>query len=149
MANLSCNLASLAVSEIDNVLERHLVRIRPDSSVLGRDSALWGDGHDLSDDQGGTTSSKAAEMLLVPEGHMTIIGGVLAHGGDDDTVVQGHAAKLERLEENGSSGRILRCTRRGVLWRGPEGGLEEQVSAIGGDCEGKSDTYLIVSHFGG
>lgn len=111
MAHLESDLGVLAMDEINNVLERAHLAILPDACILRTDAALGRNGVDFGDDQSWATSCEAAEMLLVPGSEIAIFGRVpgymlgavemkdggntLAHGRDDDAVVQFKTSQFE------------------------------------------------------
>jgi hypothetical protein len=129
------------VSPVNNLTHGRDLAVLPDAGVLGADAALGRDGDDFGEDEAGTARGVAAEVLLVPKGHVAIVGRVLAHGGDHDAVGQRHVAQLQRGKERIAGLGLLGGARRGAL-------LGCKVGDMFGALVDEDGALLALSHVG-
>lgn len=99
MRQLNRSFRTLAVDEIGDALQRRNLRIRPEPGVAGGDAAAGLDGGGFEGDEAGAVEGELAEVDEVPVCDVAVLRAVSAHGGDDEAVVDRHAAHAERLEE--------------------------------------------------
>lgn len=78
VCNLQADFLPLAVSEVDNPLQRFLLRVFPQTTVFGCDAPFWVDRSRLDHGEAGSTLNDTAEMSQVPIGLVTILRRVLA-----------------------------------------------------------------------
>ena len=99
MAKLDTHLGALGVDKIDNTLDSGDVIVGPDAIVGGGDATAGLDGSSLCNDEASTTNGKATQVGQVEVIHKAVLGGVHAHGGDNDTVGKGQVLDGERAEQ--------------------------------------------------
>ncbi len=97
----------MAAHRLEYAGHRRLGPVVPQADVGEADPPLGLDGGSLDRQQAGARGGKLAQMLNMPVGHRAVLGRILAHGGDDDAVVEGQAADGERLEKLGSGHEYL------------------------------------------
>lgn len=101
VAQLDASLGSLAVYELDDALQRGDMLVGPQPGVLGADAAASLDGSGLDYGEGGAGLGELAEVDEMVVREDAVLGAVLAHGRDDEAVVQCRAPDLQGLEESG------------------------------------------------
>lgn len=102
MAELNAHLGSLGMDKIDNTLDGRDVVIGPDASIGERDAATGLDSSGLSNDQTSTTDGEGTQVGQVEVVHEAVLGGVHAHGGDNDAIGEGQVLDGVRTEEGGA-----------------------------------------------
>lgn len=102
MAKLDHDLLALGMGKVNDFLQCRHLRVLPEADVFRRDSTFWCDRGRLDTCQTWATSKYAAKMLLVPECHMPIVGAILAHWRNYDTILQSQTAKFQWLEQLGN-----------------------------------------------
>ncbi|MNT08309.1 hypothetical protein D3C72_1430480 [compost metagenome] len=93
--------AALRVDEIDHGLQWRDLAVVPQAEVGGADASARIDGGALGEDQARAAERELAQVHQVPRRGMAALGGVLAHGRDDDAVGQRELAQLQGLEQQG------------------------------------------------
>ena len=76
-----------------------LVGVGVQTQVLRRDPRLRGDGAGLQDQQPRPGQRQVTQMDHVPVGGGSVLGRVLAHGRNDDSIGEGQPAQIKRLEQ--------------------------------------------------
>jgi hypothetical protein len=71
------------------------VRILPDAEVSGTDAAFRQDGDSFGEDGTCSADGARAEMDEMPVIGEAVFTGVLAHGGDGDSIAESNIADLE------------------------------------------------------
>jgi hypothetical protein len=75
------------------------VRILPDAEVGGTDAAFGQRGIGFGEDRAGSAQGAGAEMDEMPVIGKAVLAGILAHGGDSDSIAEGNIADLKRVEQ--------------------------------------------------
>ena len=89
----------LGMNEVDGAPERCDVIVAPQAGIAVGNAAARLDGRCFCEHKTGATHREPAEMSEVPVVQHAVLGGVLAHRRDDDTVAQRHAAELQGTEQ--------------------------------------------------
>jgi len=101
-----------AAAEIDDALERcfGFVRIKPHAAM--GDTAMTLHMGRLDNDKAGARIRQHAKMGQVPIGGATVDGAVLAHGGDDDAIVQFDTAEPDWRKQDAGQAMMTRVEER-------------------------------------
>lgn len=106
VGNLDTNLLVLGVGELHVLGQAGNLGIEPDARIVGTDAAARLDGGGLDDEQAGASRDNATNVTIVPWLLEPVDARVLAERGDENAVLEGHPADLERLEERGDGSAI-------------------------------------------
>ncbi len=115
---------AVAPADIDDVLERRLAIVGIQSEASMGDAAMALHVGRLDDQQAGAGIGEHAEMGDVPVARAAVIGAVLAHRRDDDSIVQLDAGKLDRGEQR-------RCHEQMIHGRRSSGTNETAGTTVG------------------
>lgn len=106
VGDLDTNLLVLGVGELHMFRQAGDLGIEPDARIIGADTAAALDGGGLHDEQTGASRDDATNVTIVPWLLEPVDAGVLAERGDENAVLKGYPADLQRLEERGDGGAI-------------------------------------------
>ena len=96
VGQLNAGGGALRMQEAHDAREELDVFVLPDAGVVRRDTSDGFDGGSFGADQAGAAHRAAAEMDEMPVIEESIVGAVLAHGRDGETIAQGDFADGER-----------------------------------------------------
>lgn len=128
MADLDTNQGTLRVSKVDNALVVLNLAVLMEGKAERRDAPLEGHTSGLNDDKTSTTHGKLSIVDMMVLGGVADASGVLAHGRDNNAVLEDCIANGDGLEELGDRG------SRGISRDGSIGGSFElaKLSGFGG-----------------
>lgn len=121
VGNLDAGLGVLAVDVVYDPAQRLHLRVLPEARVLGRDAAARLGGRGLDHDDAGAVEGELAQVHEVVVGEVAVGGAVLAHGRDDEAVVQLEGPHAQRRVERRCRRGVCRGAGRGFLRRRVEG----------------------------
>jgi len=99
VSDLKASEGVVFLDEFDDALEVGDVFVLPETVVKGRDASNGTHSGGFEYDQGSTTDGVLTQVNQVPVAHEPVIGGVLAHGRDHDSVLKGSVLDADRREQ--------------------------------------------------
>ena len=113
---------SLRVNEVDDALQAGDVVVFVDAEIAGGNAAFGNDGGCFKHDQACATLGSTAEVDHMPVVGKTIVGRVLAHGRDTNTVSKSDRAELKWSKERMAHDELGPVLRVGLSVNGCVGG---------------------------
>ena len=98
MSQLNADGATIGMDEINHLLQRLDLAVLPEAQICRADAASRIDGRAFGQDQTSAAEGELPKVDHVPRRRAPGFGRMLAHGRDDDPIVQNQLAKLDRLE---------------------------------------------------
>lgn len=98
MRQLDTGNASLPLDKGEHSPQRFDVAVAPDAQILGTDPAIRCNCGGLGEDGRGSSYSPTPEVHQMPVSRDPVYAGILAHGGDEDSMRQFQAAEAEGIE---------------------------------------------------
>ncbi len=99
MGELGSGNGSVVANKADDARQILDVLVFPDAEVGGADASFGEHGVGFGEHRAGSSDGAGAEMDEMPVVGESVFAGVLAHGGDGDSITEGNIADWKRVEQ--------------------------------------------------